>query len=87
MGRTKGRSNALKQTKSVIAEGRADSTIDTEELGVEFLRQLGLEEDGGLGLERRHIAEGGKRGWGKEDEKRKWEVTRMKLTFTHGAFI
>jgi len=41
-------------------EGRADSSVDPEGVGVELLRQLGLKEDGGLSEQGRHRAEGGK---------------------------
>ena len=38
------RNSTLKQTKGTLTEGRVGGAVDPEELGVEFLRQLGLKE-------------------------------------------
>ena len=81
-----GRSSTLKQTKGVFVEGGVNDIVDPEELGVELFRELGLREGCGLTLERRHLAEGGKGVWGKEDEKRRLEATKTELTLTHGGF-
>lgn len=53
-GTSKGGSGTLEQTEGVFVEGRVDGSVDPEGLGVELLRQLGLEEDGGLSAHRRH---------------------------------
>lgn len=60
-GTVKGRSSILKQTESFLVEGRADSTADPEGLGdAQLIRELGLEEDGGLCEQRRHWRIGAK---------------------------
>lgn len=41
-------------------EGRDYGAVDAEEIGVELIRQPGLEEDGRLAGEGRHLGEGGK---------------------------
>jgi hypothetical protein len=56
-GTFEGRSSTLKQTDGLFVEGRGDSPVDPEQLGVELLRQLGLEEDRGLPAQGRHFAE------------------------------
>ena len=55
-----GGNGTLERLESVVAEGGDDGSVDPEVLGVELLRQLGLEEDSGLSAQRRHFEEGEK---------------------------
>ena len=83
----KGHGSTLGQAESVFMEGRVNSSVDPEGLGVGLLRQLGLSEDRGLSIQGRHFAEAGKSVGEDEDEKGGLGMMRTKLTLTHWAFI
>lgn len=70
-GTVKSSGSTLEQVESVFTEGRADGTVDPEGLRDELLRQPGLEDEGGLAVQRRHFGDGGERG-----EKRRLEMMR-----------
>ena len=53
----------LERVGGLIVEGGGDHSVDPRGPGVEFLRELGLEEDGGLPAQGRHLAEEEK-SWG-----------------------
>jgi len=58
-----GGSGTLERTGVLVVEGGGDNSVDPRGLGVELLRQLGMEEDGGLPAQGRHLAEEEK-SWG-----------------------
>ena len=85
-GTFKGHGSTLGQAESAFMEGRADSSVEPEGLGVGLLRRLGRKEDRGVSVQGRHFAEAGKSVGGDEDEKGGLEMMRTELTLTHGGF-